>query len=218
LEDSGKSFIVQTDEKVYSPSEDSYLLLDSMKVPRSSLVLDMGTGTGILAIGAALLGASKVVAIDVNPFASKCALKNVISKGLKNQISVLIGDLFSSIRKNAMFDAILFNPPYLRTSKSEYAGDWLEKSWAGGRNGMVIINQFINRVSVYLKPEGLLFILLPSRGISATNKKLRRMKMSATVVAKRRLFFEEIVVLLVKHTYVKKHSKKSRTDLPVNGI
>jgi release factor glutamine methyltransferase len=194
-------FGVHIDERVYPPSEDSYLLLDSMKVAKGSLVLDMGTGTGILAIAAALLGASKVVAVDINPFASKCALRNANLKGLQGQISTLIGDLFSPLQENAAFDVILFNPPYLRTDKSEYTRDWLEKSWAGGRNGRVIIDQFINKMPVHLKPEGLAFILLPSRGISATIRKLRQMKMDSTVVARRNLFFEELEVLSVKHNH-----------------
>jgi release factor glutamine methyltransferase len=203
------SFNVQTEERVYPPSEDSYLLLDSIKVAKGSFVLDMGTGTGILAIAATLLGASRVVAIDINPFAIKCALKNAISKGLENQIATLAGNLFSPLQENTEFDVILFNPPYLRTKKSEYKGDWLEKSWAGGRNGRVIINQFISKMPAHLKLEGVAFILLPSRGISATIRKLRQMKMNATVVAKRNLFFEELEVLLVKHAYTKSRFEKS---------
>jgi len=51
-------------------------------------VLDLGTGTGILAIGAALLGAGKIVAIDNNPLAVKTAALNVKLNGLEEHIEV----------------------------------------------------------------------------------------------------------------------------------
>jgi len=199
IQNSNGSVDIPADEKVYLPSEDSYLLLDSMKIAKGSFVLDMGTGTGVLAMHAALLGASKVVAIDINPFASRCAMKNVLSQGLGNQISVLAGDLFSLLRKTSAFDVILFNPPYLRTDESEYKSGWLEKSWAGGRNGRVVIDKFIDELPYHLRSEGFAFMLQPSRGLSTTIKKLRQMKMNASIVARRKLFFEELVVLLVEH-------------------
>jgi ribosomal protein L11 methyltransferase len=54
-------------------------------------VLDLGTGTGILAVGAALLGAKSVVAIDINPLAVKTALSNVRLNGLEEKIEVKEG-------------------------------------------------------------------------------------------------------------------------------
>jgi release factor glutamine methyltransferase len=203
IENSDGSVDVQADERVYSPSEDSYLLMDSMKVAKGSIVLDIGTGTGILAMQAVSLGASKVVAVDINPFASRCAMKNVLSNGFGSKISILTGDLFSMLRKTSEFDIILFNPPYLRTDESEYNSGWLEKSWAGGRNGRVVIDRFIDNVQSHLRPNGIVFMLQPSNGLSATIKKLRRIKMRASVVARRKLFFEELVVLSVKHSRAK---------------
>jgi len=54
-------------------------------------VLDLGTGTGILAIGAALLGAEKVLAVDSNPLAARTALQNVSLNGLKERVEVKEG-------------------------------------------------------------------------------------------------------------------------------
>jgi ribosomal protein L11 methyltransferase len=56
-----------------------------------SRVLDLGTGTGILAIGAALLGAETVLAVDNNPLAVKTAARNVSLNGLENQVTVTEG-------------------------------------------------------------------------------------------------------------------------------
>lgn len=52
-------------------------------------MLDLGTGTGILAIVAAKLGVEKVVAVDINPLCVKTARKNVIQNGLEDRINVV---------------------------------------------------------------------------------------------------------------------------------
>nr|MDO8099904.1 50S ribosomal protein L11 methyltransferase [Candidatus Njordarchaeota archaeon] len=95
--------MMSTDEEVYSPSDDSFLIADHLSTKEASHVLDMGTGTGILAIKAALLGARRVLAVDINPNASRCALKNIRLNNLGDQISVLTGDLFCSLREGIFF-------------------------------------------------------------------------------------------------------------------
>jgi ribosomal protein L11 methyltransferase len=54
-------------------------------------VLDLGTGTGILALAAALLGAEKVLAVDLNPLSVKTAQRNVRLNGLEGSIEVVKG-------------------------------------------------------------------------------------------------------------------------------
>lgn len=54
-------------------------------------VLDLGTGTGILAIGAVLLGSEKILAVDINPLAARTALLNVRLNGLEESIEVKEG-------------------------------------------------------------------------------------------------------------------------------
>ncbi len=57
-----------------------------------AVTLDVGTGTGLLAIAAAKLGSSKVVAVDLNHLAARTALSNVRCNGLGEQILVLRAD------------------------------------------------------------------------------------------------------------------------------
>ena len=54
-------------------------------------VLDLGTGTGILAIGAALLGAERVLAVDNNPLAVRIALQNIRLNALEERVEVKEG-------------------------------------------------------------------------------------------------------------------------------
>ncbi len=70
-------------------------------------VMDVGTGSGILAIGAALLGSSDVLAIDIDPVAVKVAKENVQQNGLENNIRVMEGDLVKDVQET--FDLCLAN-------------------------------------------------------------------------------------------------------------
>lgn len=59
-------------------------------------VMDVGTGSGILAIAAARLGAKDILAIDIDPSAVKVAIENVELNGVKDQVRVVVGDLCKS--------------------------------------------------------------------------------------------------------------------------
>lgn len=70
-------------------------------------VIDVGTGSGILAIGAALMDAESVVAIDIDPSAVKVARENVEMNGLKDKITVLEGNLLE--KNDAVCDVCIAN-------------------------------------------------------------------------------------------------------------
>jgi ribosomal protein L11 methyltransferase len=62
-------------------------------LPPGAEVLDLGTGSGILAIAAARLGAGRVVAVDNDPVAAKTARENVIANEVQEAVSVICGSL-----------------------------------------------------------------------------------------------------------------------------
>jgi putative methylase len=72
-------------------------------------VLDLGCGTGRLALGAAYVGAQEVVAIDIDRRAVKVAFENSIKVGLANRVQWVAGDIQAIAGK---FDTILQNPPF----------------------------------------------------------------------------------------------------------
>ena len=80
-------------------------------VPAGSRVLDIGTGTGVLAIAAAS-SAERVVAVDSNPAAVECARINAESNSVDDRLEIRLGDLFEPVT-GERFDLILCNPPYL---------------------------------------------------------------------------------------------------------
>lgn len=78
-----------------------------MERERIESVVDLGTGTGILAIAAALLGASRVVALDRIPLAAGAARENVRRNGLTDVVDILIADGLDAL--NRPFDLLIMN-------------------------------------------------------------------------------------------------------------
>ena len=72
-------------------------------------VLDLGCGTGRLAIGAAFLGAKQVVGVDIDKTAVKLAFKNSVENELKDKLQWVAADI-NAIR--GKFDTVLQNPPF----------------------------------------------------------------------------------------------------------
>lgn len=102
--DPGKAFGTGT-----HPTTSLALRLMEKYVEKESKVLDIGTGTGILIIGASKLGAKKTVGIDIDDFAVESAIENLKLNNisLKNN-QVLKGDLLS-VFKEEQFDIIVAN-------------------------------------------------------------------------------------------------------------
>ena len=71
-------------------------LLDEM-IAGGEEIIDVGTGSGILAIGAALLGASRVLAVDIDPDAVRVAAENVRKNHVDSIVSVQQGDLLQQV-------------------------------------------------------------------------------------------------------------------------
>jgi putative methylase len=72
-------------------------------------VLDLGCGTGRLALGAAFLGARSVVGIDIDKTAIKVASENSGKVGLKTDVEWVVGDIDALTGR---FDTVLQNPPF----------------------------------------------------------------------------------------------------------
>jgi len=72
-------------------------------------VLDLGCGTGRLALGAAFLGAEKVVGVDIDKTAIKVAYENSVKTELKNGVQWIVADIDIAHGK---FDTVLQNPPF----------------------------------------------------------------------------------------------------------
>jgi len=190
-----RDYIFHVYENVYEPAEDSFLFAENLAVKKDEVVLDMGTGCGILGIIAAEK-AAKIVMVDINPYAVRCAKENAKLNGVLEKICFVQGDLFAPIRTEEKFDSILFNAPYLPSKPSEDKS-WLGRAWAGGAGGRQVIDRFICEAPEYLKENGC--ILLMQSTLSNVNETLRRFEkngLKTSIVAKRSLPFFETIVLV----------------------
>jgi len=181
-------------DDVYEPAEDSFLLAENFDVNENDVVLDVGTGCGILAILAAKK-AKKVVATDINPHAIDCARTNARHNGVLAKMDIGQGSLFEPIKTSEEFDVIIFNAPYLPTSESEKKS-WVSKAWAGGQNGRDLIEPFVSEAPKFLKKNGRIFLVQSS--LSDIDKTIQRFKecgLKAKVVAEKKFPFETIVVI-----------------------
>jgi release factor glutamine methyltransferase len=182
-------------ENVYEPAEDSFLFAENLKVQEAETVLDMGTGCGILGILAAEK-ANAVVAIDVNPYAIRCARENAKLNKVQNRIYYVRGDLLTPLSERFKFDVIFFNAPYLPAEEDE-TESWIGRAWAGGASGRQVIDRFIAEAPNYLKQKGR--VLLMQSTLADVDETLRRFAdygMHAKVEAECALPFFETIKLI----------------------
>jgi release factor glutamine methyltransferase len=129
-------------------------LLDPRWVPRGAAVLDMGTGSGIGAVFAAQW-AGRVVAVDINPEAVRCARINALLNHVDERVDVRQGDLFAPLA-GERFDLVLFNPPFFRGQPR----DLLDHAW----RSVDTVERFAAGLSDHLRPGGRALVLLSTDG------------------------------------------------------
>jgi release factor glutamine methyltransferase len=172
--------------EVYNPSDDSYLLLDVTDPAPGEKFLEIGTGSGIIALHAAKAGA-RVTAVDINPHAVQCTRRNALKNDLK--VNVFVSDLFENVA--GLYDLIVFNPPYLPDEGAPTS--WMERSWSGGSDGTEVGVRFLEDAWRYLAPRGRIFMILSSFGSLRTVLRSARERYDAEVVQEKHMFFESIL-------------------------
>jgi release factor glutamine methyltransferase len=171
------------------------LFAENFEVTAGDYVLDMGAGCGILGILAA--GKARgVVSVDINPYSVYCAKENAKLNNVSNKIYCIQGDLFTPLSEGSKFDLILFNAPYLPAEESEL-DSWIERAWAGGYTGRIIIDRFIGEVQKHLKPTGKVLLLQSTlANVDKTVQRFAEYHLNARVVAACELPFFETVTLI----------------------
>jgi release factor glutamine methyltransferase len=176
---------IDTVDEVYNPNDDSYMLLKIVEVASGENFLEVGAGTGLIAIHAARIGAN-VTATDVSPHAVELTRRNAI----KNQVRmhVLQSDLFEKV--NGYFDVIAFNPPYLPGDSSSTT--WIERSWTGGQKGSEIPVNFLDQAWRYLAPGGRIYMVLSSLTGLTSVLKAAKERYDSEMLEEQRMFFESL--------------------------
>ncbi len=187
---------------VYVPSDDTFALLDeALKIVRETdCVLEVGTGSGIIAKFLSKR-AKSVIATEINPFA--------IENARINGVNVKKGNFFADLAYK--FNLIVFNPPYLPTSREhEEPKDWLSKAWDGGPTGAEVSMEFLSEVTNYLTESGKLLIVVSSlAGFQKIVTKMTDLFEDVNIVATKKLQFETLYVLLGS----KKRTEEGHTSI-----
>ncbi len=145
-------------------------------------MLDLGTGSGVLAIHAALRGAGRVVAVDVSRRAVLAARAN----GRLNGVRVVgrRGDLFGAVGPER-FDLIVSNPPYLPGPEPDLPDRGLARAWEGGPRGRAFIDRICAGAPAHLRPGGRVLLVHSSLCSEAeTAERLSDAGLQAEVVAR----------------------------------
>jgi release factor glutamine methyltransferase len=179
---------------VYEPAEDSFLLADAAlgEAEPGMHILEVGTGSGFVsAVLLANLKDIRLIATEINPDAARCAKAN--------GVEIIRTDLFKGIRPKTpetRFDLIIFNPPYLPTSKEEKVPGWLNYAFDGGISGRETLDRFLDEVRDYLRPGGKILVLISSiTGLEAVEEKMKSLGFKADVAGRKKVSFEELMVV-----------------------
>jgi release factor glutamine methyltransferase len=172
---------------VFSPLSDTWLLIEALRsetLPPRARVLDLCTGSGAVAVSAALRGARDVTAVDVSRRALLSARLNARANGVR--VRARRGDLFDAVGPRR-FHAIVSNPPYVPSPTDTLPASGPRRGWDAGRDGRLLLDRICEQAPAHLEPGG--FVLLVHSSVNDTERTcaaLQRGGLEAHVVRRRR--------------------------------
>lgn len=185
---------------VYVPQQDSQLLIDTLEQTTAMVgrrVVDLCTGSGVIAIAAAQLGAAAVSAWDICPRAVQCAGENARAAGVA--VEVRRGPLTHALAAGP-YDIVTSNPPYVPTPPNadqevippEAGPAW---AWNAGQDGRAVLDPLCELAPHLLADGGtMLFVQSEFSGVEQSIMILRSSGLAAEVVARQWIPFGPVLV------------------------
>jgi release factor glutamine methyltransferase len=158
---------------VYRPRSDSWMLADAVceaVAAPGQAVLDVCTGSGYVALTAAVRRGAEATAVDVSRRAVLGTRINARLNGTR--VRALAGDLFAPLEQDATFDLIASNPPYLPTEDDDDALPTRgpARAWDAGLDGRAILDRIVAEAPAHLRPGG--SVMLVHSGVCGTERTL----------------------------------------------
>jgi release factor glutamine methyltransferase len=122
--------------------------------------VDVGTGSGVLAVCAArYLPSARVTAVDISPAALEVARSNAERHGVADRIELVESDLLAGIAPERRFDFVVSNPPYVSTAELAALPPDVRKfephaALVAGPIGTEVIARLTDQAAVRLAPGG----------------------------------------------------------------
>lgn len=147
--------------------ESEFVVLECLRLAKEisePRILDIGTGSGNLAIAVAVHHKTALVtAIDKSEAALELAARNAQRLGVAPRIRFLAGDLFSPLAEDERFDFILSNPPYIASEDlpqlAQGVRDYEPRlALDGGPGGYAVLDRLLAEAKTFLNPGGHLIV------------------------------------------------------------
>ncbi|MEL7568337.1 MAG: peptide chain release factor N(5)-glutamine methyltransferase [Dehalobacterium sp.] len=142
--------------------------LELLKKKEQPWVIDVGTGSGAIAVSLAKYHAQvNIFALDISPQALEIAKRNACRHGVEKRVTFFSGDLLSpilnsSLYQNIKFDAVVSNPPYIPREQIKDLPKDVQKephlALDGGEDGLTCYRDLLPQVKKVLKPGGYLLL------------------------------------------------------------
>ncbi|MFF8847319.1 HemK2/MTQ2 family protein methyltransferase [Streptomyces sp. NPDC015127] len=178
---------------VYVPQRDTFLLADAMArepLGPGADVLDVGTGSGALALAAARRGA-RVTAVDSSWRAVLTTRANAVLAG--HRVEVLHGDLLAPAA-GRRFDLIVANPPYVPAPRTRPPRRGPAVAWDAGPDGRAVLDRLCDGAAALLRPRGALLMVQSALcGVAPTLERLRRTGLDPVVVDREQVPFGPVL-------------------------
>jgi len=182
---------------VYAPQQDSHLLIDTMEVSglvRGSRVLDLCTGSGVVAIAAAQMGAGSVTAFDICARAARCSRDNARVAGVDVDIRCASWTCALACEP---FDLVVSNPPYVPSPPHGGripAAAGPESSWNGGVDGRIMLDPLCHCAATLLRGGGsMLLVQSALADVGRSLKALRDSGLDVEIVASQWISFGPVL-------------------------
>jgi len=189
-----KRITIRTDRDVYEPAEDTELLVRSLRLHEGDRVLEIGTGTGVVAIHCARLGC-RVTATDIQASAVDLARENAATNAV--ELELLHGDMFAPVK--GVYDVVILNPPYLPTAPEDLTHSPLDGALDGGLDGTAVALRFVDGLPRHLARGGHAYMVVSSlQDLGRIRHAVHDRGFAARIVGTERFDLEAISVLEIR--------------------
>lgn len=152
-----KQFTVRQDRCAMKVSTDGVLFGAWMEVAGARKILDIGTGTGLLALIAAQRNATATIdAVEIDDAAAEQAAENVVASPWADRVRVHRMDV-RRMKATEPYDLVICNPPYY----AGYSTSPDERIGLAKHSGELLFPELFNAVDRMLAPEGKLAVIVP---------------------------------------------------------